>query len=127
MCEDHGHPGAIAGGDALHAFVHQTPAHAEAWLESAHRLEHAAALEPRTFHLSYLAVSAALGLEGEIPLHVELAHEAGASREEIASAVLVGLPAAGNRVIRSLPIALAAFDRTAEAPGLDVLDPVALA
>lgn len=130
MCENHGHPGTAAtAGEAFHTFVHQTPAHAEAWLESAHRLEHAAELEPRMFHLTYLAVSAALGLGDEIPLHVELAREAGASREEIASAVLIGLPAAGNRVIRCLPIALAAFDRAAEAPapGLDLLDPVAMA
>lgn len=33
-----------------------------------------------------------------------------ASREEIISAILVGLPAVGNIVISSLPIAIKAYD-----------------
>lgn len=36
--------------------------------------------------------------------------DAGASRDEVASAVLVGLPAEGNVAIRSLPAALSVFD-----------------
>lgn len=113
MCESHGHPDSRAqsAGDPFQTFVHETPEHADAWLEMTHRLEHAALLEPRTLHLAYLSVLAALSLESRIPLHVELAHAAGATREEIASAVLVGLTAAGIRVVRSLPVALAAYDR----------------
>jgi len=34
----------------------------------------------------------------------------GTSRDEIISAVLVGLPAAGNVVIQSIPIAVQAYD-----------------
>jgi alkylhydroperoxidase/carboxymuconolactone decarboxylase family protein YurZ len=39
------------------------------------------------------------------------AKEVGASREEIISAILVGLPAAGNAVTQVLPSALRAYDR----------------
>jgi alkylhydroperoxidase/carboxymuconolactone decarboxylase family protein YurZ len=45
-----------------------------------------------------------------IPFHVKKAREAGAYREEIISAVLVGLPAAGHAVTESLPAAIEAFD-----------------
>jgi alkylhydroperoxidase/carboxymuconolactone decarboxylase family protein YurZ len=34
----------------------------------------------------------------------------GASRDEIISSILVGLPAVGNNVIQALPIALEAYD-----------------
>jgi alkylhydroperoxidase/carboxymuconolactone decarboxylase family protein YurZ len=49
-------------------------------------------------------------MESGIPFHVQAAKKAGASREEIISAVLVGLPAAGNAVTLCLPTALDAFD-----------------
>ena len=53
---------------------------------------------------------AALRLEGGLPFHVKHAKSIGATRDEIISAVLVGLPATGNVVIQALPIALQAFD-----------------
>jgi len=132
MCESHDHlvSGAVVStADAFHAFAHETPAHAEAWLEASHRLEHASALDERTLRLAHLAVLAALGLDDAIPLQVELACDAGARREEVASAVLVGLSAAGSRVVRSLPTALAAFDRAngTAADWVTSLDPAGLA
>jgi len=45
-----------------------------------------------------------------LPFHATLAKEAGATREEVASAILIGLPAAGNAVIHALPAAMAVFD-----------------
>lgn len=42
--------------------------------------------------------------------NVGLAKQAGATREEVISAVLVGLPAVGNTVTQVLPAALAAYD-----------------
>jgi alkylhydroperoxidase/carboxymuconolactone decarboxylase family protein YurZ len=57
-----------------------------------------------------LGVLAALRLESGVPFHVGLAKQAGASRDEVVNAILVGLPAAGNAVIQSLPAALAAYD-----------------
>jgi alkylhydroperoxidase/carboxymuconolactone decarboxylase family protein YurZ len=44
------------------------------------------------------------------PFHVRAAKEASASCEEVISAILVGLPAAGHRVIQALPAAVAAYD-----------------
>ena len=53
---------------------------------------------------------AAVGLESGVPFHVGLAKQAGASREEVISAILVGLPAAGAVVTRCLPAAVEAYD-----------------
>jgi alkylhydroperoxidase/carboxymuconolactone decarboxylase family protein YurZ len=41
---------------------------------------------------------------------VKSAKQAGATRDEIISAILIGLPAVGQVVIQSLPIALAAYN-----------------
>ncbi|WP_459476520.1 carboxymuconolactone decarboxylase family protein [Clostridium saccharoperbutylacetonicum] len=57
-----------------------------------------------------MAVLASARLESGIPFHVKQAKHLGASREEIISSILVGLPAVGNVVIQALPIALSAFD-----------------
>ena len=70
----------------------------------------ASALDAKTSALAYLAVLAALRLDSGVPFHVVVAKGAGATRAEVASAVLVGLPAAGNAVTQCLPAALAAYD-----------------
>jgi alkylhydroperoxidase/carboxymuconolactone decarboxylase family protein YurZ len=49
-------------------------------------------------------------LEGGIPFYVKHAKSLGATRDEIISAILVGLPAVGNIVIQVLPAALEAYD-----------------
>jgi alkylhydroperoxidase/carboxymuconolactone decarboxylase family protein YurZ len=51
-----------------------------------------------------------LRIENGVPFHIKAAKEAGASREEVISAVLVGLPAAGHVVTQVLPAAVAAYD-----------------
>ena len=53
---------------------------------------------------------AAVRLESGLPFHVQMAKLNGATREEVISSILVGLPAVGNQVIQALPIALEAFD-----------------
>ena len=70
----------------------------------------ASALDKRTEHLAYLAVLAALRMESGVPFHAKLAKAAGASRDEVISAVLVGLPAAGLGVTQALPAAIDAYD-----------------
>lgn len=95
---------------AFQAFLAQAPAHADAWMGAVKGLDAACALDHKTKHLACVAVLAALGLTDGVPFHVGLAKQAGAKRAEIVSAVLVGLPAAGNGVIHALPAALAAFD-----------------
>lgn len=95
---------------AFQAFLQEAPGHAGAWMEAVQGLAAASALDEKTGELAYLAVLAALRLESGVPFHVKMAKAAGASREEVISAVLVGLPAAGNAVVGVLPAALAAYD-----------------
>jgi alkylhydroperoxidase/carboxymuconolactone decarboxylase family protein YurZ len=96
--------------DAFHVFMREAPRHAQAWMTAIQGLGQASALDKKTEGLAYLAVLAAMRLESGVPFHVTLAKQAGASREEVISAILVGLPAAGNVVTRSLPIAIEAYD-----------------
>jgi alkylhydroperoxidase/carboxymuconolactone decarboxylase family protein YurZ len=96
--------------NAFQAFMHEASGHARAWMGAVQGLDDASALDKKTEELAYLAVLAALRLESGVPLHVQLAKEAGASREEVISAILVGLPAAGQGVTQVLPTAIATYD-----------------
>jgi alkylhydroperoxidase/carboxymuconolactone decarboxylase family protein YurZ len=100
--------------DAFQTFLSQAPKHAKAWIAAVQGLDEASALDEKTETLAYLAVLAAVGLESGVPFHVQSAKAAGATRDEVISAVLIGLPAAGQVVIRSLPAALRAYDGQAE-------------
>jgi alkylhydroperoxidase/carboxymuconolactone decarboxylase family protein YurZ len=95
---------------AFQAFLKEAPRQAQAWMDAVGALGGASALDEKCQHLAYLAVLAALRLESGVPFHVGLAKGAGASRAEVVSAILVGLPAAGNAVTQCLPAALAAYD-----------------
>ncbi len=95
---------------AFQTFLSEAPKHAEAWMKMVQGVDQASALDKKTEELAYLAVLAALRMESGIPFHVQSARQAGASREEIISSLLVGLPAAGQAVIQVLPTALAAYD-----------------
>ena len=94
---------------AFQALMTEAPQHAQAWGALVQGLAKASALDPKTSAIAYLAVLAALGLESGVPFHVRSARNAGATREEIISAILVGLPAAGHRVTQVLPTAIAAL------------------
>lgn len=96
--------------NAFQTFMSQAPQHAQAWGTMVQGLAGASALDDKTRALAYLAVLAALRLESGVPFHVVSAKGAGASREEVISAILVGLPAAGHVVTQVLPAALAAYD-----------------
>ena len=96
--------------DAFQSFLDECPRHAAAWVQAVEQLATATALDEKTRALAYLAVLAALRLESGVPFHVAHAKRAGATREEVLGAVLIGLPAAGNGVIASLPAALRAYD-----------------
>jgi len=95
---------------AFRAFLEETPAHSAAWMQAVQALAEASALDPKTAELAYLAVLAALRMDSGVPFHVKMAKQAGASREEVLSAILVGLPAAGHGVTQVLPAAIAAFE-----------------
>jgi alkylhydroperoxidase/carboxymuconolactone decarboxylase family protein YurZ len=49
-------------------------------------------------------------MESGIPFHVDAAKKAGATRDEVISAILIGLSAAGHAVTQLLPAAVVAFD-----------------
>jgi AhpD family alkylhydroperoxidase len=96
--------------NAFQTFMREAPQHAQAWGGMIQGLADASALDKKTSALAYLAVLAALRLESGISFHVQAAKQLGATREEIVSAILVGLPAAGHVVTQVLPAAIAAFD-----------------
>ena len=96
--------------NAFQTFMKEAPEHQKAWLEMVQKIDAASRLDAKTEELAYIAVLASARLEGGLPFHVKHAKSLGATREEIISAVLVGLPAVGNIVIQALPIALHAFD-----------------
>ena len=96
--------------DAFKTFMTDAPEHAKAWYRLVQGLASASALEKKTDELAYLSVLAALNRVSGIPFHVVSAKKSGATREEIISAILVGLPAAGHIVTQALPSALQAYD-----------------
>ncbi|MGZ4120743.1 MAG: carboxymuconolactone decarboxylase family protein [Actinomycetota bacterium] len=101
---------------AFRVFLSEAPGHAQAWMGAVEGLDAASALDKKTEELTYLAVLAALRLESGVAFHVQMAKQAGASREEVISAILIGLPAAGNGVTQSLPAAIAAYDEGGVTP-----------
>jgi len=96
--------------NAFQTFMKEAPEHSKAWMEVVQKLDNSSKLDKKTEELAYIAVLAAVRLESGIAFHVKHAKELGATREEIISAVLVGLPAVGNIVTASLPIAISAYD-----------------
>ncbi len=96
--------------NAFLTFMKEAPSHQKIWMDTVQKLGSASKLDPKTEELAYIAVMASVRLESGLPFHVKHAKSLGASREEIISAVLVGLPAVGNIVIQALPIAINAYD-----------------
>ena len=95
---------------AFQAFLEGAPKHAGAWITAVQALGEASSLDRKTSALAYLAVLAALRLDSGVPFHVKLAKQAGASRDEVISALLVGLPAAGEWHHAVAPAAIEAND-----------------
>ena len=96
--------------NAFQAFLTEAPEQANAWGALVQSLAQASALDAKTGALAYLAVLAVLDRASGVPFHVASAKKAGASREEVISAILVGLPAAGHVVTQALPLAIEAYD-----------------
>lgn len=91
-------------------FGAEAPAHAAAWMDATRALAQASALDAKTADLAYLAVLAALRLESGVPLHARQAKQHGATRDEVISAILLGIQPAGHGVTACLPAALDAYD-----------------
>jgi alkylhydroperoxidase/carboxymuconolactone decarboxylase family protein YurZ len=96
--------------DAFRLFMSDAPAFAEAWSSTVRALAKASALDDKTRELSYLAVLASLNRVSGIAFHVASLKQKGGTREEVISAILVGLPAAGHVVTQALPAAIEAYD-----------------
>jgi Uncharacterized homolog of gamma-carboxymuconolactone decarboxylase subunit len=96
--------------NAFKTFMKEAPEHQKLWMETAQKLDEVSKLDSKTEELAYIAVMASARLESGLPFHVKHAKSLGATRDEIISAVLVGLPAVGNIVIQALPIAIEAYD-----------------
>ena len=95
---------------AFKTFLEKAPKHAQAWMEMVQKTASSSALDDKTQSLSYLSVLAAMRLTSGIQFHVSQAKKAGASQEEVISAILVGLPAAGHVVTQALPVAIEAYN-----------------
>lgn len=96
--------------NAFMSFAKNAADHQKIWMEMVMKLGSASKLDSKTAALAYLAVLAVLRLESGIPFHVKQAKQLGATRDEIISAILIGLPAAGHVVIQSISAALNAYD-----------------
>lgn len=95
---------------AFEAFAKEASEHQKAWAEAVQSLSAASSLDAKTAALAYISVMAAVRLESGLPFHVKMAKKHGASRDEVISAVLIGLPAVGNIVTAALPAAIEAYD-----------------
>ena len=100
--------------DSFQCFLKEAPAQSVAWMEAVKKLSGASALDRKTQALAYIAILSAVGLVSGMAFHVKEAKMLGASRDEIISAVLLPLPAVGNKCVAALPAALEAFDEQKE-------------
>lgn len=91
-------------------FMQESGSAGKAYMEMVMKNSEASSLDKKTAELAYIGVLSAIRMFGGMPFHVKSAKEAGASREEVKSAVLVGLPAVGLAVTEALPIAMQSYD-----------------
>lgn len=96
--------------NAFQTFMKEAPEYQKIWMETVQKLDSVSKLDSKTEELAYIAVLASSRLESGLPFHVKHAKSLGATRDEIISAILVGLPAVGNIVIQALPVAINAYD-----------------
>jgi alkylhydroperoxidase/carboxymuconolactone decarboxylase family protein YurZ len=96
--------------DAFQLFLKEAPAHAEAWMTAVQKLSDANSLDEKTRALIYIGILAALRLESGLPFHVAHARRLGATKGDVISAILTGLPAAGMGVLSALPAAMRGLD-----------------
>lgn len=96
--------------NSFQVFMAESGATGTAFMEMVMKMANASALDSKTDELAYIAVLSAVRMTGGLPFHVKSAKKLGATREEIKSAVLVGMPAVGLAVTEALPIALQSYD-----------------
>ena len=92
------------------AYDSETPETGKAYMDMVMKQSKASALDRKTHELAYISVLAAVRMISGLDFHVKSAKELGASRNEVKSAVLVGLPVAGITLVDALEAALNAYD-----------------
>ena len=97
-------------GNGFKILLSETGETGKAYMEMVMKGSQASALDRKTQELAYLAVLSAVGMTGGLGFHVTSLKKLGATREEVRSAVLVGLPAVGMTAIEALGAALDAYD-----------------
>ncbi len=98
--------------DDFNIFMEETKEIGPSFMRFVMKLSKEGSLDAKTQELAYLAVLSALQMTSGIPFHVGHAKECGASLEEVKSAILVGMPLVGLRVIESLAIAIKSYPVT---------------
>lgn len=96
-------------GNGFKVLMNETEETGTAYMEMVMKVSQGSALDRKTQELAYLSVLAALRMTGGIAYHVDSAKELGATKAEVMSAVLVGLPAVGIQVIDALEMASASY------------------
>lgn len=91
-------------------FMTETPEAGKAYMDMVMKQSQASALDKKTHELAYISVLSAIRMTSGLNFHVKSAKELGATRDEIKSAVLVGLPVAGITLVDALEVALNAYD-----------------
>ncbi|MFC0233552.1 carboxymuconolactone decarboxylase family protein [Vagococcus entomophilus] len=91
-------------------FITETGDSGPAYIEMVKKHANASSLDQKTAELAYISVLSAVRIHDGLAFHVQSAKKLGATREEIISAVLVGLPAVGLTVVASLEETLRSYD-----------------
>ncbi len=92
------------------AFMKESGAVGDAFMALTKTESEKSALDEKTQELAYIAVLAATRMSGGLGFHVTRAKQLGATRDEVKSALLVGLPAVGLAVTENFALALSAYD-----------------
>lgn len=91
-------------------FMTETPEAGKAYMDMVMKQSQASALDKKTHELAYISVLSAIRMTSGLNFHVKSAKELGATRDEVKSAVLVGLPVSGITLVDALEVALNAYD-----------------
>lgn len=93
-------------------FMAETLEVGQAYMEMVKKNAQASSLDKKTQELAYIAVLSAIRMTGGLNFHIKSAKAQGATRDEIKSAVLIGLPVTGVTLVDALEAALSSYDES---------------
>ena len=96
--------------NSFRVFMTESPDTGKAYMDMVIKQSQMSALDRKTHELAYISVLSAIRMTGGLNFHVKSAKGLGATRDEVKSAVLVGLPVAVITLVDSLEAALHAYD-----------------